>query len=458
MSDKAGMFGLDSGARSRLLDRLGGRRAVVPKAADATVPAAQPRPPVLGNAERYEEIRLMRQAADLLKIEDPFFNLHDGVAGARTRVAGARLSNYASYNYLGLNGDPRVTAAAKAAIDDYGTSVSASRIVSGERPLHRTLERGLAAMYGMDDAVVMVSGHATNVTVIGCLLEQGDLIVHDSFSHNSIVQGAMLSGAHRASFPHNDLDALDSILSTLRPRHKQALVIVEGHYSMDGDVPDLAAIIPIVRRHRATLMVDEAHSLGVLGASGQGIAEHAGVDPNEVDIWMGTLSKTLAGCGGYVAANQKLVDFLKFTAPGFVYSVGMPPPVTAASLEALRIMRAEPERVRKLAENGARFLERAKRAGLDTGLSIGSAIVPIIVGSSIRAVKVSHALFERGINVQPIIHPAVPERSARLRFFISSEHDLAQIDETVDAIAEEVARAGSERISMAALKAQLALR
>jgi 8-amino-7-oxononanoate synthase len=458
MSEKAGMFGLDNGTRARLLDRLGGRRAVATKAAEVPVTQAQPRPPALGNAERYEEIRLMRQAADLLRIEDPFFNLHDGVASAHTTMAGARLSNYASYNYIGLNGDPRVTAAAKAAIDDFGTSVSASRIVSGERPLHRSLERSLADMYGTEDAVVMVSGHATNVTVIGCLLEQGDLVVHDSFSHNSIVQGAMLSGAHRASFPHNDLDALDSILSTLRPRHKQALVVVEGHYSMDGDVPDLAAIIPIVRRHRASLMVDEAHSLGVLGASGQGIAEHAGIDPNEVDIWMGTLSKSLAGCGGYIAANQKVIDFLKFTAPGFVYSVGMPPPMAAASLEALRLMRAEPERVRKLAENGSRFLQRAKRSGLDTGLSIGSAIIPIILGSSIRAVKVSHALFERGINVQPIIHPAVPERAARLRFFMSSDHEPAQIDEPVDIIAEEVARAGAERISMAALKAQLALR
>ena len=457
MNDKAGLFGLDTNSRSRLLDRLSGRRTAAVPAAAAPLPA-QPRPPSLGNPDRYEEIRLMRQAGELLKIEDPFFNLHDGLATAETQIAGARLSNYASYNYLGLNGDPRVNEAAKAAIDGFGTSVSASRIVSGERPLHRSLERGLADLYGTEDAVVMVSGHATNVTVIGCLLEAGDLVVHDSFSHNSIVQGAMLSGAHRASFPHNDLDALDSILATLRPRHKQALVVIEGHYSMDGDVPDLAAIIPIIRRHRASLMVDEAHSLGVLGATGRGIAEHAGVDPDEVDIWMGTLSKTLAGCGGYIAASQKLVDYLKFTAPGFVYSVGMPPPVTAASLTALELMRAEPERVARLAANGTRFLDRARRAGLDTGLSIGSAIVPIIVGSSIRAAKVSHALFHRGINVQPIIHPAVPERAARLRFFISADHTPEQIDQTIDIVAEEVARAGAERISMAALKAQLALR
>ena len=170
------------------------------------------------------------------------------------------------------------------------------------------------------------------------------------------------------------------------------------------------------------------------------------------------MSKTLAGCGGYVAGRRELVEFLKFTAPGFVYSVGMPPPVAAASLAALRIMRAEPERVTKLAANGARFLQRAKAAGLDTGTAIGSAIIPVIIGSSIRAVRVSHALHARGINVQPIIHPAVPERAARLRFFMSSLHEPQQIDDTVAAVAEEVATAGAERISMAALKAQLALR
>ncbi len=457
MTENNAVFGLDTEARSRLLGRLTGRRAAAPAPTPATAPPP-PRPPVLGNAERYEEIRLMRQAADLMKIDDPFFNLHDGIAGASTRMEGAALVNFASYNYLGLNGDPRVSAAAQAAIDQYGTSVSASRIVSGERPIHRTLEQGIAALYQADDAVVMVSGHATNVTVVGCLLGQGDLVVHDALSHNSIVQGAILSGAHRASFPHNDADALDRMLTTLRPRHKQALVIVEGHYSMDGDIPDLARLIPVVRRHGASLMVDEAHSLGVLGRRGHGIAEHAGIDPGEVDVWMGTLSKTLAGCGGYIAGKQAMIDFLKFTAPGFVYSVGMPPPVAAAAVEALAIMEAEPWRVAKLVANGTRFLERARAAGLDTGPSIGTAIVPIIVGSSIRAVRVSHALYRRGVNVQPIIHPAVPERAARLRFFISSQHEFSEIDETIDIVAEEVAKAGAERISLATLKLQLANR
>ena len=452
MSENSSTVGMDTDARSRLLSRFSKRRA-----AD-TVPAAAapaPRPPLLGSAERYEEIRMMRRMGEVLRVDDPFFNVHDGITGATTRMGGTSLSNYASYNYLGLNGDPRVTAAAKAAIDRYGTSVSASRIVSGERAIHQDLERALADVYGADDAIAMVSGHATNVTVIGCLLSQGDLIIHDSLSHNSIVQGAILSGAHRVSFPHNDLEALDSMLGTLRPRHKQAVVIVEGHYSMDGDVPDLARLVQVVRRHRASLMVDEAHSLGVLGATGLGIAERAGVDPGEIDVWMGTLSKTLAGCGGYIAGKQGLIDYLKYTAPGFVYSVGMPPAVAAAALESLRIMRAEPERVEVLARNGARFLEKARLAGLDTGHAIGSAIIPVITGSSLRAVRLSHALAKRGVYAQPIIHPAVPERGARLRFFITSQHELVQIDETVAAVVDELARIEPERLSLSMLTAHL---
>ena len=349
-----------------------------------------------------------------------------------------------------------MSAAAKAAIDRHGTSVSASRVVSGERPMHRELERELAAVYDAEDCLALVSGHATNVTVIGHLVDRDDLVVHDALSHNSIVQGALLSGARRASFPHNDVDELDRLLGAMRPRAKRALVVVEGHYSMDGDVPDLARLIPVVRRHRASLMVDEAHSLGVLGATGRGLAERCGIDPGEVDLWMGTLSKTLSGCGGYVAGGRGVIDYLRCTAPGFVYSVGLPPPVAAAALESLRVMRAEPWRVERLARNAGLFLAAGRAAGLDTGSSVGAAIVPVITGSSIRAARVADALFQRGINVQPIVHPAVPERSARLRFFLSSLHDEAGIRRAVAETARALAEAGAERIGMAELARQLA--
>ena len=332
--------------------------------------------------------------------------------------------------------------AAKAAIDRYGTSVSASRLVSGERPIHRALEEALADIHGAEAALAFVSGHATNVTVIGHLVGPEDAVVHDSLSHNSILQGAQLSGAQRVPFPHNDLVELDRILTRLRPTVKRVLVVIEGHYSMDGDVPDLPAIIELVRRHRASLMVDEAHSLGVLGARGLGIAERCGIDPAAVDLWMGTLSKTLSSSGGYVAGSHALIDYLRCSAPGFVYSVGLAPPVAAAALAALQIMRAEPDRVAKLADNAAFFLAQAKAAGLDTGPSIGAGIVPVMTGGSITAGLTADKLRQMGVTVQPIMRPAVPERSARLRFFISALHDREQIARVVAQTAEALSARG----------------
>jgi 8-amino-7-oxononanoate synthase len=429
MSLRSTAFGLSQEAKSQLMERLASRLGSQARASDGP-PAPAVRPP-LGDPEVRDELRRMRDAGKILDIDNPFFRSHDGIAEAETSIDGRRLLNLVSYNYLGLNGDPRVAAAAKQAIDRYGTSVSASRIVSGERPVHRDLEAALAALHGTEDCVAMVSGHATNVSVVGHLVGPGDAIVHDSLAHNSIIQGAMLSGAQRVQFAHNDVSALQRVLRSVRSRSKRVLVVIEGHYSMDGDVPDLPAMIETVRQHDAYLMVDEAHSIGVLGATGRGVAEHFGIDPSAVDIWMGTLSKTLSGCGGYIAASHDLVEFLRCSAPGFVYSVGLSPPVAAAALAALTIMREEPDRVARLNANGRLFLEEAQAAGLDTGSSIGAAIVPIILGSSIRAARVSDLLFRRGINVQPILRPAVPERSARLRFFLSSLHTPEQIRHAV---------------------------
>ncbi len=216
---------------------------------------------------------------------------------------------------------------------------------------------------------------------------------------------------------------------------------------MDGDIPDLPRFIEMARRHDAWLMVDEAHGMGVVGATGHGIHEHHGVDPREVDIWMGTFSKTLSGCGGYIAGNADLVAWLKHSAPGFVYSVGMAPALAAAALESLNILHAEPERVARLQANAGLFLRLAQEAGLDTGTSAGLAIVPVIVGSSVGAARLSQALFERGINVQPILFPAVPDSSARLRFFLSAEHTEAQIRRTIAALREAMAGARPAEIA-----------
>ena len=388
----------------------------------------------------YQQIRIMNDGAARLGIGNPFFKLHEGTAGSTTNIGGKMYVNYASYNYLGLSGHPAVINAAKDAIDRYGTSVSASRLVSGERPIHRQLEQALARAYGVDDAITFVSGHATNVTTIGYLFGAKDLILHDEFIHNSALQGIQLSGARRLSFPHNDWQALDRILTEQRRHFERVLIVLEGIYSMDGDFPELPRFVEVKRRHCAFLMIDEAHSFGVMGKNGLGIREHFGLSGNDVDIWMGTLSKSLAGCGGYVAGESALVEHLKFLAPGFLYSVGMPPPVAASSLAALQCMQNEPERVSQLVGRGQQFLEEAKAAGINIGNSAGLAVVPAIIGSSLSTARVSAAMFERGINVQPILYPAVPEKSARLRFFISCLHTPEQIHETVDALAQEIRR------------------
>jgi 8-amino-7-oxononanoate synthase len=388
----------------------------------------------------YQQIRIINDGAARLGIGNPFFKLHEGTAGATTHIGGREHINYASYNYLALSGHPDINQAAKTAIDRYGTSVSASRLVSGERPIHRDLEQALAKAYDVDDALVLVSGHATNVTAIGHLFGPRDLVLHDEFIHNSILQGITLSGARRLTFPHNDWSTLDAILVKQRHHFERVLVVVEGIYSMDGDYPELPRFVEIKYKHKIFLMVDEAHSFGVMGKTGQGIREHFELMGKDVDIWMGTLSKTLSGCGGFIAGEMALVEHLKFLAPGFLYSVGMSPPVAAASFAALKLLQQEPERVTTLQERGRFFLEQAKVAGINTGTSSGLAIIPAIIGSSIRAARLSEALFKRGINVQPILYPAVPEKSARLRFFICCQHTEAQILETVKAVAEESRR------------------
>ena len=460
MAASSNLFGLSAQAKARLIEKLSSAAAsrvapAPPQRRRQTAPGEPGRLDV-AELESYRELRLIEEAADYLGIDDPFFRVHDGIAGAETVIGNRTYINFASYNYIGLNGDPRIAAAAKAAIDRYGTSVSASRPVSGERPVHRDLERALARIHGAEDSIALVGGHSTNVTVIGHLLGRNDLVVHDSLIHNSIVQGAMLSGARRAPFRHLDPAAADRILADARPRHGRALLVIEGHYSMDGDVPDLAAFVAVARRHRAWLMVDEAHALGVLGPRGFGSADHAGIDPNEVDIWMGTLSKSLVSCGGYIAGRKELIGYLKRMAPGFIFSVGIAPPVAAAALAAVEILEREPHRVHRLNERAAQFLHLARDGGLDVGGSIGAAIVPIITGSSIGAARLSQALFRRGINVQPILYPAVPERAARLRFFLTADHTENQVRDAAAMLIEEARAVASEPIDLAAVARHLA--
>ncbi len=407
----------------------------------ATDPAASPLPEQHTRIECFPEVTAHSERIATLSglgLANPYFIVHEGALTDTTVIDGRELLSFSSYNYLGMATHPQVNEAAHEAIERCGTSVSASRLLSGSRPLHLELEREIADLLGCEAAVTLANGHATNVTVIGHLVGPGDLIVHDSLAHDSILQGCRLSGATRRPFPHNDAAALDALLTQVRDQYRRVLVVVEGVYSMDGDIADLPALVDVKRRHGALLMIDEAHSIGTIGRTGRGIGEYYGIDRSAVDLWSGTLSKALASCGGYVAGSRPVVEYLRYTVPGFVYSAGMTPADTAASLTALRMLRAEPQRVARLSENAALFVHLAREAGINTGDSHDTPVVPCIVGDSLKTLQLAEALFQQGISVNPILHPAVPEELARLRFFITYDHTPGQIRQAVAALAREL--------------------
>jgi len=378
---------------------------------------------------------------DLERVEqlgNPFFSLHEGIAQDTIKIGNQELINYSSYNYLGMAGDPVVIEAAQRAIAEYGTSVSASRLLSGERPLHLELEQEIAELLGTEDAIVYVGGHATNVSTIGHLFNEQDLIICDSFSHNSIKEGCKLSGATIIDFAHNDCQALETILEQERTKYQKVLIAVEGIYSTDGDIAPLPQIVELKQYYQTFLLVDEAHSIGVLGLSGRGIGEHFNLNPTDVDLWMGTLSKSFASCGGYIAGSQKLIQYLKYTAPGFVFSVGMSPANTAAAIASIKLLKSEPERAIKLQSRAKFCLDLARSKNFNTGYSGDSPVIPIIVGEPHKAVRLSQELGQAGINVNPMVYPSVPYDAARLRFFITCLHTEDQIQLTINALEKAI--------------------
>jgi 8-amino-7-oxononanoate synthase len=388
----------------------------------------------------YQKLRKDLEQVQNLGNGNPFFIPQERVVNDTTIVDGRELINFATYNYIGMCGDRQINQAAQKAIAHYGTSACASRLIAGEKPLHRELEKAIADLIGVEDSIVMVGGHATNVTTIGHLFGKDDLVLYDALSHNSILQGCFTSGASLVAFPHNDVWALEQIISDRRHRYQKVLIVIEGVYSTDGDIADLPSFIALRKKYKTFLMVDEAHSMGTIGKTGRGIGEYFGVNPQDVDIWMGTLSKSFASCGGYIAGSNALIEYLKYTAPGFVFSVGMSPPNAGATLAAIQVLKAEPQRAIKLQKNAQLFLSLAKEKGLNTGMSQDSPVIPIIVGDSLKSIQLSQNLFQRGINVPFMIYPSVPQNGARLRFFVTCNHTEAQIRLTMDILTEELAK------------------
>lgn len=394
--------------------------------------------PKFTSLSMYKSIRRYETIGGVMGLKTPFFQTIEGCQGNYVLIDGRPRLNFAWCDYLGLNQHPSLREAAKIADDRFGTCVSGSRMAAGQTPLHLELEREIADFLGVDDALLFVSGHAANVSTIAAIMTPADLIVHDEFVHNSAVMGTRLSGATARPFKHNDLEALEKVLKEERGKHANCLVVIEGLYSAEGDLPDLAKVIELKERYGAWLMVDDAHGLGVLGKGGRGIAEHSGIDARKVDIWMGTLSKTLASCGGYIAGDKVLIEVLKHSAGGFVYSVGLPPAMTAAALAALKVIKAEPERVARLHAHGRLFLKIAGKKKFNTAGSAGFGMLPILPGATTKVVRLWHKLLERDINTSLIIYPGVPMKTGRLRFFLTSEHTDEEIASTLDAVDEEM--------------------
>lgn len=390
------------------------------------------------NFSTYPEIVAFEKHKAIIaecKVENPYFRVNDKVINSRTLIDGKELISFSCYNYLGYSGDPFVTQKAKLAIDRFGTSPSASRVVTGEKPIHGELEGAIARFIGAEDALVFANGHATNVTVIGHFFNSRDLIIYDELSHNSVLEGCLLSGSRRMAFPHNDVERCAKIVDDNIKNYQKIVIVIEGAYSMDGDIAPLDDFVKLRHKYPVLLYVDEAHSLGTVGETGRGVSEYFNIKAHEVDFWMGTLSKSLASNGGYIAGKRCLIDYLKYTTPGFVYSAGITPGNAAASLASLELLQASSERVTKLQGNAEWFRYLSRAQGLNIGSSKDTPIVPIIVGDSHRAVTLADTLFKKGISVHPMFHPAVPMGQARLRFFITSEHTQEDIAYTVHTLA-----------------------
>jgi len=356
---------------------------------------------------------------------------------AQFEAEGRRFTSFANYDYLGLAEHPRVKRAACDAVMSIGIGAGASRLVGGERSIHSEMERDLAAFVGTEDAVSLVSGYGTNVSVLGHLLTKHDLILADELCHNSIFVGTEISRASVRKFTHNDLDALEAALAECRKEFDRVLIVVEGLYSMDGDIANLPRLIEIRDRYNAWLMVDEAHSIGVLGATGRGLTEHFGVDPNEVDLIIGTLSKAFATCGGFICGRKPVINWMRYTLPAFVYSVGISPAIAAAVQKAIEIAGAEPWRVAAMQANSRLFLAQAKARGLDTGPAVGAGVVPVMFSIQ-ECMDVAMEMFRRGFYVPPI-PGAVAMNKPRLRFFLSATHKREDVLRAIDALAEIVA-------------------
>jgi len=366
----------------------------------------------------------------------PYFKPISSGLDTEVVINGRRLIMIGSNNYLGLTSDPRVKEAAAKAAQKYGSGCTGSRFLNGTLDLHEELEAQLARFMKREAALVFSTGMQTNLGTISALAGKDDVILIDRQDHASIVDGCRLSFAQVLKFRHNDLVELESMLKSCKEEGK--LVIVDGVYSMEGDLADLPGIVPLVKKYGAALMVDEAHGLGVLGEHGRGAVEHFAVEEH-TDIVMGTFSKSFASIGGFIAAKEEIIHFVKHHARALIFSAAPPPAAVAAVIECIRIIESEPERRIRLRQISERMRAEYRRMGFDTGQS-QSPIIPLLIGDDLLTFKMWKELFENGVFVNPAVSPAVPPGRALLRTSYMATHS----DEQLDRVLEIVEKAGKK--------------
>jgi glycine C-acetyltransferase len=368
--------------------------------------------------------------AGLYFYNQPVSELH---GGARAIVNGREMGMYASYSYLGLIGHPRINDAAKSAVDRFGTGTHGVRLLAGSLFLHKELEETIAAFKDAEAAITYSSGYATNLSVISTLLGRGDYVISDKLNHASIVDGCLMSGAKFLRFKHNDMGALENRLQQV-PDDSGKLVVADAVFSMDGDIIDFPKMVELCKKYDAWLMIDEAHSVGVLGDTGRGIEEHFDM-PGTIDIKMGTLSKTIPSVGGYVAGRKDVIDYLRHVSRAYIFSAALPPAQAAAANEAFKVILDEPWRVEKLRANTTQFIEGLKQRGFDT-LNTETAIVPVLCGEDETAFMMTREAQQKGMFVLPVVSPAVAPGLARLRATVTAAHEPEEIEIAMDVIEE----------------------
>ncbi|HDN59216.1 MAG: aminotransferase class I/II-fold pyridoxal phosphate-dependent enzyme [Candidatus Marinimicrobia bacterium] len=370
---------------------------------------------------RFQDARIAREEGYY-----PYFVPFTGGDGTVVEYDGKKIIMLGSNNYLGLTNHPRLIEAAEKALKKYGTGRTGSRFLNGTIDIHVEFEKELAEFVGKKAALVFSTGYLVNLGVISTLVGKNDVVVIDRYDHASIVDGCLLSRGQILRFRHNDLDDLKRVLDSI-PENKGILVVVDGIFSMEGDIAKLPEIVDVVKKRKgARLMVDDAHSIGVLGPNGDGTSAHFGLT-SDVDLIMGTFSKSFAAVGGFIAGDEYVVDYLKHHTRSFIFTASLPPSVVASTQEALKIIKGEPERRKHLWNISNYMREEFKKLGFDTSTS-ETPIIPIVIGDSMKTFAFWKRLFEEGVYTNPVVAPAVPENSARLRTSYIATHTFDQMN------------------------------